>query len=71
MSSATSGVLSNMTVRAKLLVGFGLLILMILLMAYTGKDATDTLKRRADLSGDIAQFSSIARDMRIERLVYF
>ncbi|RMU76565.1 Methyl-accepting chemotaxis protein, partial [Pseudomonas syringae pv. aptata] len=55
MSSATSGVLSNMTVRAKLLVGFGLLILMILLMAYTGKDATDTLKRRADLSGDIAQ----------------
>nr|WP_232924921.1 methyl-accepting chemotaxis protein [Pseudomonas syringae] len=71
MSSATSGVLSNMTVRAKLLVGFGLLILMILLMAYTGKDATDTLKRRADLSGDIAKFSSIARDMRIERLVYF
>ncbi|MEE4672818.1 methyl-accepting chemotaxis protein [Pseudomonas alliivorans] len=71
MSSAASGLLGNMTVRTKLLVGFGLLIIMILLMAYTGKVATDTLKRRADLSDDIAKFSSIARDMRIERLVYF
>ncbi|KAA8691321.1 HAMP domain-containing protein [Pseudomonas caricapapayae] len=60
-----------MTVRAKLMVGFGVLILMLLLMAYTGKEATDSLKRRAELSGDIAQFSSTARDMRIERLVYF
>ncbi|RMV84786.1 Methyl-accepting chemotaxis protein I, partial [Pseudomonas amygdali pv. sesami] len=62
MSNVKSGLLSNMPVRAKLMVGFGLLILMILLMAYTGKEATDTLKRRAELSGDIAQFSSIARE---------
>ncbi|KPX40148.1 Histidine kinase, HAMP region:Bacterial chemotaxis sensory transducer [Pseudomonas syringae pv. helianthi] len=60
-----------MTVRAKLMFGFGVLILMLLLMAYTGKEATDSLKRRAERSGDIAQFSSTARDMRIERLVYF
>ncbi|KAA8686782.1 HAMP domain-containing protein [Pseudomonas caricapapayae] len=60
-----------MTVRAKLLMGFSLLICMVLSMAYTGWKATEVLKDRSERIGDISLFSSIARDMRIERLVYF
>lgn len=70
MFSAKSGFLSDLTVRTKLCLGFGLLILMILLMAYTGWKATDVLRDRSDRIGDISKFSSIARDMRIERLGY-
>jgi methyl-accepting chemotaxis protein len=63
-------VLSNLTVRAKLALGFSLLIGMILLMAYTGWSATDTLRDRSERMRDIASYSTVARDMRIERLVY-
>ncbi|KPB62557.1 Methyl-accepting chemotaxis protein [Pseudomonas savastanoi pv. phaseolicola] len=71
MSNTKSGLLSNMTVRAKLLLGFSLLICIVLSMAYTGWKATEFLKDRSERIGDISLFSSIARDMRIERLVYF
>ena len=64
-------VLSNLTVRAKLALGFALLIGMILLVAYTGWSATDTLRDRSERMNDIAGYSTVARDMRIERLVYF
>jgi len=63
--------LSNISVRAKLTLGFSLLIGMILLVAYTGWTATDTLRDRSARMGDISGFSTLARDMRIERLVYF
>ncbi|MDT3723201.1 methyl-accepting chemotaxis protein [Pseudomonas oryzihabitans] len=62
--------LSNIGVRAKLTLGFSLLIGMILLVAYTGWTATDTLRDRSARMGDIAGFSTLARDMHIERLVY-
>nr|WP_145004892.1 methyl-accepting chemotaxis protein [Pseudomonas psychrotolerans] len=64
-------VLSNLSVRAKLALGFSLLIGMILLVAYTGWSATDTLRDRSERMNDIAGYSTVARDMRIERLVYF
>ncbi len=63
--------LSNISVRAKLGLGFALLIGMILLVAYTGWSATDTLRDRSERMNDIAGYSTLARDMRIERLVYF
>ena len=63
--------LSNISVRAKLGLGFALLIGMILLVAYTGWSATDTLRDRSERMNDIAGYSTQARDMRIERLVYF
>jgi methyl-accepting chemotaxis protein len=62
--------LSNISVRAKLALGFSLLIGMILLVAYTGWQATDALRDRSERIGDISGFSTLARDMRIERLVY-
>ncbi|WP_372240049.1 methyl-accepting chemotaxis protein [Pseudomonas sp. BAV 2493] len=63
--------LGNISVRAKLGLGFALLIGMILLVAYTGWSATDTLRDRSERMNDIAGYSTLARDMRIERLVYF
>ncbi|GAB7528008.1 methyl-accepting chemotaxis protein [Pseudomonas sp. 3A(2025)] len=62
--------LSNISVRSKLMLGFALLIGMILLVAYTGWKATETLRDRSERIEDIAKFSTLARDMRIERLVY-
>ncbi|WP_347884009.1 methyl-accepting chemotaxis protein [Pseudomonas aestiva] len=63
--------LSNISVRAKLTLGFFLLLGMILLVAYTGWEATDTLRNRSERASDISDFSTMARDMRIERLLYF
>ena len=63
--------LSNISVRAKLTLGFSILLGMILLVAYTGWQATDTLRNRSERTGDISAFSTLARDMRIERLLYF
>ncbi|KTT47622.1 histidine kinase [Pseudomonas oryzihabitans] len=63
--------LSNISVRAKLTLGFSLLLGMILLVAYTGWQATDTLRNRSERASDISGFSTLARDMRIERLLYF
>nr|WP_269084959.1 MULTISPECIES: methyl-accepting chemotaxis protein [Pseudomonas] len=62
--------LSDLSVRSKLMLGFSLLIGMILLVAYTGWKATETLRDRSERIEDIARFSTLARDMRIERLVY-
>ncbi|MDH4764134.1 methyl-accepting chemotaxis protein [Pseudomonas sp. CBMAI 2609] len=70
MSISNWNSLSNISVRAKLNLGFSLLIGMILLVAYTGWQATDTLRDRSERIGDISGFSTVARDMRIERLVY-
>lgn len=52
------------------MLGFSLLIGMILLVAYTGWKATETLRDRSERIEDIAKFSTLARDIRIERLVY-
>jgi methyl-accepting chemotaxis protein len=71
MSNTTTSFLSNLKVRNKLLLGFASLVCMILLMAYTGWTATEVLKSRGDRSEDVSNLSSIARDMRIERLVFF
>jgi len=71
MSNTTTSFLSNLKVRNKLLLGFASLVCMILLMAYTGWTATEVLKSRGDRSEDVSKLSSIARDMRIERLVFF
>ncbi len=70
MHSRRWTMLSDLSVRSKLMLGFSLLIGMILLVAYTGWKATETLRDRSERIEDIARFSTLARDMRIERLVY-
>lgn len=70
MSTTGSNLFTNLSVRAKLALGFSLLIGMILLVAYTGWRATDTLRDRSERITDIASFSTLARNMRIERLMY-
>ena len=70
MSKTGANPFTNLSVRAKLSLGFSLLLGMILLMAFTGWQATDTLRDRSERISDIAGFSTQARNMRIERLMY-
>ncbi|MEH3023372.1 MAG: methyl-accepting chemotaxis protein [Pseudomonas oryzihabitans] len=70
MSTTGSNPFTNLSVRAKLSLGFSLLIGMILLVAYTGWQATATLRDRSERISDIASFSTLVRNMRIERLTY-
>nr|WP_097089500.1 MULTISPECIES: methyl-accepting chemotaxis protein [unclassified Pseudomonas] len=62
---------NNLSVRTKLSLGFSLLVAMILLVAYTGWQAALNLAERSDRLRDIAGVSTMIRDMRIERLVYY
>lgn len=62
--------LSNISVRSKLALGFFLLIGLMMLIAYSGWRVTDALRDRSERISDIAGFSMLARDMRIERLVF-
>lgn len=70
MHSNSSGFMSNISVRAKLLYGFSLLVIMMFLIAYTGWSAIDSLRDRSERMEDISSISLLTRDMRIERLVY-
>lgn len=70
MQSKTSSFLGNISVRSKLALGFSVLTGMILLIAYVGWQVTDALRERSERIGDISGFNMLARDMRIERLVY-
>lgn len=70
MYSHSSGFMGNISVRAKLLYGFSLLVVMMFLIAYTGWKAIDSLRDRSERMEDISSISLLTRDMRIERLVY-
>ncbi|SDI47152.1 methyl-accepting chemotaxis protein [Pseudomonas flavescens] len=70
MLSHSPGFMGNISVRAKLLYGFSLLVVMMFLIAYTGWSAIDSLRDRSERMEDISSISLLTRDMRIERLVY-
>lgn len=70
MQRSASNWFNNLSVRTKLASGFSILLVMILLIAYTGWQAAVTLADRSDRMRDIANFNTVVRDMRIERLVY-
>jgi len=58
-------------VRTKLALGFSLLVALIVLVAYTGWQTGQILAERNTRMQEVAKLSTLARDMRIERLVYF
>nr|WP_268801114.1 methyl-accepting chemotaxis protein [Pseudomonas sp. BSw22131] len=59
-----------MTVRAKLILGFALVIVFTALIAFTGWTGISSLSERSERVTDIAKLSTMTRDMRIARLVY-
>lgn len=69
-SNMLNNLLINMTVRAKLTLGFTLVIMLTVLIAFTGWTGISSLSERSERVSDIAKLSTLTRDMRIARLVY-
>jgi methyl-accepting chemotaxis protein len=67
--SITQG-LGNISVRAKLTWGFGLVLALTLLIACTGWQGLDSLSERGDKMVEISKLNEQARDLRIARLSY-
>ena len=62
--------LKNISVRSKLLMGFALLIIPTLLIAYSGWSGIDSLNRRSTRIESIDLLGFYTRDMRSESLVF-
>nr|WP_296268361.1 methyl-accepting chemotaxis protein [Pseudomonas sp. UBA6562] len=71
MPSSRLDAFNNLSVRIKLALGFSLLVALIVLVAYTGWQTGQILAERNTRMQEVAKLSTLARDMRIERLVYF
>ncbi|MCF7534078.1 methyl-accepting chemotaxis protein [Pseudomonas sp. P2498] len=65
-----NNILINMTVRSKLVLGFTLVIIFTVLIAFTGWTGISSLSERSERVSDIAKLTTLTRDMRIARLVY-
>jgi methyl-accepting chemotaxis protein len=62
--------LLNITVRSKLLLGFTLVIVLTVLIAFTGWSGIQTLSQRSEKIADIGKLGTLTRDMLIGRLSY-
>ncbi len=62
--------LANISVMSKLLIGFGLIIILTILIAYTGWSGIQKMNGRSERIGDISKLGTLTRDVRIERLSY-
>ncbi|AHG43104.1 methyl-accepting chemotaxis protein [Pseudomonas syringae CC1557] len=60
--------LENMNVRFKLSLGFGLVLLLTLVIALTGWHGLHTLIDRSESLSEIAQLDSLTKDLRAERI---
>ncbi|WP_455921832.1 HAMP domain-containing methyl-accepting chemotaxis protein [Pseudomonas putida] len=70
MLATINGFLQNISVRAKLTLGFGAVLVLTILIALTGWTGIKTLGLRGDRILDIAKLNDTARDLRIARLSY-
>ncbi|MGY2291266.1 methyl-accepting chemotaxis protein [Pseudomonas sp. SDO528_S397] len=70
MFNSVARVLGDVSVRAKLTLGFALVLLLTLIIAGTGWLGLANLGERGDKLGVIAKLNDSARDMRIARLSY-
>ncbi|RMR42761.1 Methyl-accepting chemotaxis protein, partial [Pseudomonas savastanoi pv. glycinea] len=60
--------LGNMNVRFKLSLGFGLVLLLTLIITLTGWHGLYTMIDRSESLSDIAQLNSLTKDLRAERI---
>lgn len=63
-------ILGNISVRSKLVLGFTLVILLTVLIAFTGWSGIVSLSERSERTADIGKLSTLTRDMRIARLSF-
>jgi len=62
--------LLNIAVRSKLILGFTLVIVLTVLIAFTGWSGIQTLSQRSEKIADIGKLGTLTRDMLIGRLSY-
>jgi methyl-accepting chemotaxis protein len=65
-----SQALSHISVKAKLALGFGLSVLLTLLIAMTGWQNANTMLERSNKISAIANLNALAKDLRVNRLRY-
>ncbi len=65
-----SNALLNITVRSKLILGFTLIIVLTVLVAFTGWSGIQMLSQRSEKITDIGKLGTLTRDMLIGRLSY-
>nr|WP_256262412.1 methyl-accepting chemotaxis protein [Pseudomonas gingeri] len=70
MLAPINRMLENISVRAKLALGFGIVMVLTLLIATTGWLGIKSLSERSDRILDIAKLNDLARDMRNGHLYY-
>lgn len=70
MFESLNRLLANVSVMSKLIIGFGTVIIMTILIAYTGWSGIATMSARSERIGDISKLGTLTRDVRIERLSY-
>ncbi|RMN93639.1 Methyl-accepting chemotaxis protein [Pseudomonas coronafaciens pv. coronafaciens] len=61
--------LGNMNVRFKLSLGFGLVLLLTLIITFTGWYGLYTMIDRSESLSDVAQLTSLTKDLRAERII--
>ncbi|MDE1167272.1 MAG: methyl-accepting chemotaxis protein [Pseudomonas sp.] len=69
LGSITQG-LGNISVRAKLTLGFAIVLALTVLIAFTGWQGLSSLSDRGDKLAEISKLNEQARDLRIARLSY-
>nr|WP_256261518.1 methyl-accepting chemotaxis protein [Pseudomonas gingeri] len=70
MLAPINRMLENISVRTKLILGFGVVIMLTLLIATTGWSGIQSLSNRSDRILDIAKLNDLAKEVRIGRLAY-
>jgi len=70
MLTAVNTTLANISVKAKLSLGFALVLILTCLIAFTGWSGLQSLGERGDKVAEIALLNEQARDLRIARLSY-
>ncbi len=70
MLTAVNKTLANISVKAKLSLGFALVLILTCLIAFTGWSGLQSLAERGDKVAEISLLNEQARDLRIARLSY-
>ncbi|WP_122666161.1 HAMP domain-containing methyl-accepting chemotaxis protein [Pseudomonas viridiflava] len=70
MLTAINTTLANISVKAKLSLGFALVLILTCLIAFTGWSGLQSLAERGNKVASIATLNDQARDLRIARLTY-
>ena len=70
MLTTVNNTLANISVKAKLSLGFALVLILTCLIAFTGWSGLQSLAERGDKVAEISLLNEQARDLRIARLSY-